>query len=245
MRFDRSTRVAGSMLALAVSAAISHAQPTTAPAALPAAPAAAVKDADPRPTPELRDAAIAAFDAGEYDKALPMLKDLAVRLRGDMDAVGPILERVRVCETQLGQAAVEGINAPRTPHPKPQAGVPYDLTLPKLGNFAYDAEKGGNLPADVTALDGATVRIEGFMVPVDESDKITKFVLVNDLFGCCFGQPPQLQHTAIVTCPPGKSVPYFPDRLSITGTLSVAEKKEDGFITGLFQITASSIRAAK
>ena len=40
-------------------------------------------------------------------------------------------------------------------------------------------------------------------MPMDQSENITQFALVPSLFGCCYGQPPQIQHGVIVTCPKG------------------------------------------
>ena len=44
------------------------------------------------------------------------------------------------------------------------------------------------------------------------------------LFACCFGQPPQIQHTIVVQCPEGKAVSYFPDEINVEGTAAVAVK---------------------
>jgi hypothetical protein len=125
---------------------------------------------------------------------------------------------------------------------KPVEGKVYELQLQKLGNFAYDAEKGEGIPDDVKALEGSVVKLEGFMIPTESADKISKFVLVPDLFACCFGQPPQIQHTVMVVCPEGKAVSYFPDRISVQGTLKVGEKREEGYVLSIFELGASSIR---
>lgn len=195
-------------------------------------------------TAELREKALNAFDAGDYATALPLLKDLSVRERNNPEVVAPLLEKIRVCEANVAQTTAprEGFDAPRVPHAKPQDGSVYELELQKLGNFTYDADKGGDIPDDVKALAGSTVKLTGFMIPIEETDKITKFVLVPDLFACCFGQPPELQHTAIVVCPPGKAVSYFPDKISVQGKLVVDEKREDGFVIAIFEVSASSIR---
>jgi len=167
-------------------------------------------------------------------------------MRNSPERVGPILERIRVAEANLG-AAIQGdqnLSVGRTAHAKPEGDLPMQVTLQNLGNFDYDADNGGNIPDDVKALEGVTVKLRGFMLPLDESTKITRFVLVPDLFACCFGQPPQLQHTAVVLCPDGKAVSYYPDEIDIVGTLSVREIKEDGFIISIFNVTAQSVKPA-
>ena len=132
----------------------------------------------------------------------------------------------------------------RKPHKKPKDGEVYSLLIQELGNFEYDQEKGGNIPKDVQSLSGATVKLTGFMIPLDQADKIKQFVLVPDLFACCFGQPPQVQHSIIVSCPEGKAVSYFPEQIVVEGKLTVDEKKDDGFIVSIFQVDVTSVKPA-
>jgi hypothetical protein len=130
----------------------------------------------------------------------------------------------------------------RKPHKKPKDGEAYSLLIQELGNFQYDQEKGGNIPKDVTALTGSAVKLTGFMIPLDQADKIKQFVLVPDLFSCCFGQPPQVQHSIIVSCPEGKAVSYYPEQITVEGTLKVQEKKDDGFIVSIFEVSCNSVK---
>ncbi len=191
---------------------------------------------------DLRTKATAAFEASDYVMAMPLLKDLAVRMRNEPEKVAPILEQIRVCEANLpANTIIEGINAPRNPHVKPADGQAYEVALQKLGNFQYDPDK-GEIPDDVKALNGIKVRIKGYMQLVSESDNITRFQLVPDRFACCFGQPPQIQHTSMVSCPAGKSVKYFPDMVWVEGTLKVGEQRDEGFVLAIFEVTANSIR---
>jgi hypothetical protein len=132
----------------------------------------------------------------------------------------------------------------RKPIPAPKPGQVTDLMIKDLGNFEYDIEKGGNIPADVKALSGTKFRTRGFMIPLDQAESISEFALVPSLFACCFGQPPQIQHTLVVHCPKGKAVSYFPDEITVEGTLKVEEKKDDGYIISVFEIDASSVKPA-
>ena len=233
-----------SLNSLSARANVCTAQEPSAPATRPALSLPATQPAGAQPLAELEADAIRAFESNDYATALPLLKDLAVRLRNSPEQVAPLLEKVRVCEAQLAkQLQAEG-EAPREPHVKPTDGKPYKVTLQKLGNFPYDADKGGGVPDDVTALSGTTVQLTGYMIPIDETSKVSKFVLVPDLFACCFGQPPQLQHTAVVVCPPGKAVSYFADEITVTGELTVAEVRDEGYVMHLFEVKAASIRPA-
>ena len=199
-----------------------------------------------------------AFTSGQYALALPLLQKLNDSFKGQPDRQGPVQEKIKVCEQQVAQAAkVNGTTsdqilaaaAPvmdenRKPHKPPQPGEVRDLQIKELGNFDYDADKGGNIPKDVLDLTGATVRLHGFMIPIDQAESITQFALVPSLFACCFGQPPQVQHTIVCKAPAGKAVSYYPDELVIEGKLKVEEKKDEGFIVSIFEVDVTSVKPA-
>jgi len=199
-----------------------------------------------------------AFDKGDYATALPLLMNVEKKLN-DSDPksarLGPVQEKIRVCKKNLLKDPPKDLqnflnqkpqdNASpekRKPHVKPKEGQTLDLAIKDLGNFEYDAEKGGNIPEYVKNLNGAKVRTHGFMIPLDQADNITEFALVPSLFACCFGQPPQVQHTMVVHTPKGKAVGYFPDEIVIEGTLVVNEKKEDGLVVSVFEVNCLSVK---
>ena len=195
------------------------------------------------------------YQGSEWAKALPMYKKMAEMLKDDPAKLGAVEERIRVCEKNIAklanlQAAPVVANAApptaeqRKPHAAPKDGQTTDLLIKDLGNFDYDQEKGGNIPADVKRLSGSSVRLRGFMIPMDQADNITKFALVPDLFACCFGQPPQIQHMVVANCPQGKAVSYSPDEILVEGKLNVEEKKDDGYIISIFEVTVTSVKAA-
>jgi hypothetical protein len=132
----------------------------------------------------------------------------------------------------------------RKPHAPVKDGQTVELGIKELGNFDYDQDKGGNIPPDVKQLSGSTVRLRGYMIPMDQADNITKFALVPDLFACCFGQPPQIQHMVVANCPTGKAVSYSPDEILVEGKLNVDEKKDDGYIISIFEVSVASVKAA-
>ena len=99
------------------------------------------------------------------------------------------------------------------------------MLIKELGNFDYDQEHGGNIPADVKAMTNSVVRLRGFMIPMDQAENITQFALVPSLFACCFGQPPQIQHTIVVNRPKGKAVGYCPDEILVEGNLKVGGRR--------------------
>jgi hypothetical protein len=204
-------------------------------------------------TMELR--ANEAFNRGQYSLAKDLFTKVADKVKDDKTRLGAIQEQIRVCETNIKQLAapnpipqnnltepaVETAPEKRKKHVAPPNGQPYVISMKELGNFDYDADKGGNIPDDVKRLTGTKVRVQGFMIPLDQADNISHFSLVPSLFACCFGQPPQIQHTIIVNCPKGKAVSYFPDEITVEGKLKVDEKKEDGFIVSIFEVECSSV----
>jgi hypothetical protein len=192
---------------------------------------------------------------GDYAAAATLLQREEQLLQNQPDQLGPLLEQLRVCRKQVSmgnpastqpvQSVVMAVDGGvRKIHARPPTGQTLDLPIKELGNFDYDAEVGGNIPDDVTKLEGVHFRTSGYMIPLDQAESISEFALVPSLFACCFGQPPQIQHTIVVHCPAGKAVEYFPDELTVEGTLHVQEQKGGGFIVSIFQIDASSVRPA-
>jgi len=193
----------------------------------------------------------------DYASALPLLQKVSEMLMDQPDQLGPILEQIRVCRHQLlnppANPAVPAVQqsvaiavdgGPRHIHPAPVAGETVEMPIKELGNFDYDATVGGNIPADVLRMDGCHFKTTGYMIPLDQAESISEFALVPSLFACCFGQPPQIQHTIVVHCPKSKAVSYFPDELIVEGTLHVKEVKDGGFIVSIYQMDATSVRAA-
>jgi hypothetical protein len=195
------------------------------------------------------------FGRANWGAALPLLTRVAQQLKdsNQNDRLGAIEEQIRVCKKNLEKAgavaAIVDKSAPETgenrkKHVAPKDGEVRELSIKELGNFEYDADVGGGIPGDVKSLSGSVVKLHGFMIPMDQADSITQFALVPSLFACCFGQPPQVQHTIVVHLPQGKGVSYFPDEITVEGKLIVDEKKEDGFIVSIFDLDASSVKPA-
>jgi hypothetical protein len=202
-----------------------------------------------QPTGSVQDVqmrALQAFNAKEYALALPLLKKTADNFRDEPQRLGSIQEMIRIAETNLANPTTKpaGLSANRTPHPAPEAGKVLEMSIKELGNFDYDSEKGGNIPDDVKKLTGSTIRLTGYMMPLDQAERVSRFALMPSLAACCFGEPAGIQHTVVVTCPPGKAVSFYPDEILVEGTLTVDEKKEDGFITSIFQMKTTSVKPA-
>jgi hypothetical protein len=246
----------GAAIMLATLAAVSVAAPTTKPSAAPTT--LPVAKLDPKDE-ALTGAALAlraqqAFNRGEYAIALPLLRKMANEAADQPAKLGSIQERMRVCEKALAalkedpQSATSAKGQPteetRKPHTPPKAGEVMEMTIQNLGNFSYDQERGGQVPDDVAKLTGSAVRLRGYMIPMDQAENITQFALVPSLFACCFGQPPQIQHTIVCNTPKGKAVGYTPDEILVEGKLKVEEKKDEGYVISLFELEVGSVKMA-
>jgi hypothetical protein len=200
-----------------------------------------------------------AFNRGQYSLAKELFGKVAERVKDtDKKKYEMLQEQIRACENNIKQLAAvmpvppADLNEPkvetdpekRKKHAAPKGGQVYEVSIKDLGNFEYDADKGGNIPEDIKKLNGAKIRVRGFMIPLDQADNISHFSLVPSLFACCFGQPPQIQHQIVVHTPKGKAVGYYPDEIVCEGTLKVEEKKDDGYIVSVFEMDVSSVKPA-
>lgn len=226
------------------------AQTSAAPTGEVEAPATVMGPATQPAGPSLRELdmrAATAMNNGQWELALRTYERMLPMLRDDPDLLGPVLERIRVCQAQMAlirPKADQPDNKNRAPHRKPADGQTLSLSIQQLGNFDYDVDKGGNIPDDVKALSGSTVALRGYMIPLDQAEHLSEFALVPSLLACCFGQPPQVHHTIVVICERGQSVRYFPDEIIVTGVLKVEEKKEEGYIVSIFEMTPRSVKPA-
>lgn len=113
------------------------------------------------------------------------------------------------------------------------------LSWSKLGDFSY--QEGGPLPSEVLALTGTRVGIPGFMLTLGEADKAREFILVESLWGCCFGSVPALNQTLLVSMKADQVADYTAAPIVVVGTLEVGEVREGGFVTSLYRLRDASV----
>ena len=124
--------------------------------------------------------------------------------------------------------------------PKDLGGRPLvDFSRLACFNYDYPDEDGGmeapknskrkkpGFPDSVLSLNGASVAIPGFMIPMDqdeERDKCTYFILARNQMTCCFGVAPGLNEWVSVRMEKGKNAELEMDRpVVVVGTLEVGE----------------------
>ncbi len=131
--------------------------------------------------------------------------------------------------------------SPSTVHkPLLQNQSPLKLKFDVLGGWKYIEGK-KVIPENVRQLDGKWVEITGFMLPINEIKNITRFIVIQSLWGCCFGQTPDVNHVIVVTMEPGKSVEFYPDPVRVVGRFSVGETREEGYLISIYCLEASQV----
>ena len=123
-------------------------------------------------------------------------------------------------------------------------GLDKFLPFDELSSWPYeDGLKG--MPKRVKDLSGKKVLMTGFMLPIDEVQNIKEFLLVQSLWSCCYGSPPDIHGIVRVVMPKGKTTDYFFDPLKIIGTFKVEATVMDGYCVDIYQLHVESLEAIK
>lgn len=118
------------------------------------------------------------------------------------------------------------------------------LSFEELSSWPYeDGLKG--LPSGVKKLDGSKVIMTGFMLPIDEVENIKEFLLVQSLWSCCYGQPPDINGIVRVVMKGKARADYQFDPIKIIGTFKVEAAVEDGYCVDIYQLHAESVEVIK
>jgi hypothetical protein len=126
-----------------------------------------------------------------------------------------------------------------------------------LSGFKYDTHEvlndvdGGRpftrsddiIPANVKTLHGRAVAVTGFIMPLRlKKGLVTEFLLFKDQASCCFGPAAKMNHYIRVEMntpgfpPPGTLIPY-----RVHGTLHVGEILIQGYLTGIYELSANKV----
>jgi len=123
-------------------------------------------------------------------------------------------------------------------------GLDKIVTFDELESWPYeDGLKG--MPVRVKELDGKKVLMTGFMLPIDEVQNIKEFLLVQSLWSCCYGQPPDINGIVRVVMPGKKRTDYFFDPLKVIGTFKVEAMVIDGYCVDIYNLQVESIEAIR
>ena len=134
-----------------------------------------------------------------------------------------------------------GAQKPTAGPADPAIEAGYDrLTFEVLKNWTY-VEGKSEFPKFIKALDGKPVEMLGYMMPLTEIDHIKEFLLVPSLWGCCYGQPPAVNHIIAVKMPAGQTAKFYSGPIRINGRFHVGETKQDGYVVSLYVLTPDKI----
>jgi len=116
------------------------------------------------------------------------------------------------------------------------------LSFELLKKWTYVAGK-TPIPDFIRAFDGKSVCMTGYMMPLNSVKNIRSFVFVPSLFGCCYGQPPAVNHIVLVNMTEGKTAKYFENAVRVRGRFHCGEEKLDGELLSLYRIDADEVVA--
>ena len=119
-------------------------------------------------------------------------------------------------------------------------GIDRVLTFEEISAWPYeDGVKG--MPEPVKKLDGLKVMMTGFMLPIDEVENIKQFLLVQSLWSCCYGQPPDINGLVRVVMQGGKTVQYQYDPIKVIGTFAIKPTYDDDYCVDIYTLKAESV----
>ena len=125
-------------------------------------------------------------------------------------------------------------------------GIDYELLVDSLLFPEEYEDDGVDLPANIAALSGQKVELQGYMIPgkIARGGNVRDFMLVRDLLACCFGgipKPDEWVDVVMAEDAEAEYIRYLP--LVVTGTLSVGEDMDvDAFNPAVFQLVGIEVR---
>lgn len=120
----------------------------------------------------------------------------------------------------------------------PLASEPERISFETLSDFEY--VEGEELPSSVTKYDTEEVTLRGFMRrEVSGTGEVSTFMLINDACGC--EGTPKMNEIVFCTMPDGETTKIHTSTVSVSGTLYVGEREEDGFVVSIYDMDVDKI----
>ena len=171
-----------------------------------------------------------AFGTGAIVLALVLLPGLASFIQQQL--LQRKMAKLNTLQTAIGSTRA----APSDPSDSKYTRLQFDT----LKSWTYIEGK-TPIPDFIKKLDGQNIEMVGFMMPLSEVKNITEFILVPSLWGCCYGQPPAVNHIVVCKMPPGQTTKFFNDVIRVRGKFNVGETKQDGYTVSLYVLTVDRI----
>jgi hypothetical protein len=135
-----------------------------------------------------------------------------------------------------GASLVQGT----TTNGKRQKALP--LSFDVLKKWTYIEGK-TPIPGFIRIFDGQPVVMTGYMMPLGDVKDVKSFVLVPNLWGCCYGQPPAVNHVVLVRMADGVTAKYFDRAIRVHGQFYCGEEKQEGYLVSLYRLDADDVVA--
>lgn len=110
----------------------------------------------------------------------------------------------------------------------------------RIGSFPY--HEGVALPVEITDLNRRSVGVAGFMLTLGDPEDIREFILVESLWGCCFGTVPDVNQSILVRMQGDARVEYTAAPILVTGAFEVGEERQGGFVASLYRVADARVR---
>jgi len=123
-------------------------------------------------------------------------------------------------------------------------GIDRVVSFDEIASWPYEDGLLG-LPRAIKELSGKRVLMTGFMLPLDEVEHIKEFLLVQSLWSCCYGQPPDINGIVRVVMQGDARIDYQFDPIKVVGKFIVEETKEEGYCVDIYQLHAESVEVIR
>ena len=162
--------------------------------------------------------------------------------------LGSVLAAFAVVTGVLGTAGrADGGAGPRAPAGPAPVAPPVSA---EKGALAWEVLTGyeykpglENLPDTVKALEGTTVVVRGFLLPIVEFDDIREFCLVPNHMSCCFGMPAGIESQVHVKVKASeRGLPNTNEPIEVRGVFHAVETKQQGILLSIFLVDDATAR---
>jgi hypothetical protein len=117
---------------------------------------------------------------------------------------------------------------------------PIKISFNKIGKWKFRDGK-SSIPDEVKELDGKWVEITGYMHSINNTQYVSRFLVVQSLLDCCFGKLPAMNQFIDVMLPPGQVALSYGYQVKIIGKLTVGELRENGSLLSLYRLEAHRV----
>lgn len=126
----------------------------------------------------------------------------------------------------------------------PRGGI-RDITFDnvKLNMKKGDPYAHSLITPEIEKLDGARVRVRGYILPPFQQTGLKRFVLVRDNMSCCFGPGAMIFDSMIVELKPGLTVDYTVAPVAVEGVFNIREVEGlGGKMISIYHVAADKVQ---